>query len=546
MKLYLDDDHDGRPTPPGWARAYDVDEAIRMIQQHEGPFEVSLDHDLGEDANGREKPNGTALVRWMSQNARFPERAQIHSANPVGRKNLEFDLAAMQRHQGSVNGLDGRVARLYKTAVWADVFAKAKRLKDQGHVIIQRNGYDNVVAMVRGDYGVYEVEFQRQDPNSRSISMWSCTCPWAQFVWYRTGPWKKYEGRVCSHCLAAYWAAKGTPLDEDALEQYEQQEEIGQKVETPLDDLLPGGDEGPPGGPGAEMLDGPEEDLPDELDDILPEELPVEPDLTQGPLPTMPELPFKPQGEKVEPEAQKGEMTQPNPIEQGLLDIQKQLGPEQVNFLKQKYPQFFNIPGTLSHVHAAGGDDFDVILEMLYPGPGKNAQSPTGQMLKPEWGEYRGGVHPHPEAKPARTRADGSPIYNLEDMGWNPNDPRPGATPVSYGSDGTPIFAPEDYGYQETQDRVHKVPERRGDYGEIPAGAKVSIQDADKTTGWVLVNWPVEDTDYCQHRMVEAWVEARNVKLIGSERLGPFIKRRGPQPTDEENWQTGTASDDWA
>lgn len=414
---------------------------------------------------------------------------------------------------------------MYKVATWAEVFQKAKRLKDSGQVIVQRNGYDNVVAMVRGDYGVYEVEFTRQDPNSRAISMWHCTCPWAQFVWFRTGPWRKYEGRVCSHCLAAYWAAKGTPLDDDALEQYQQQEELGQKPPTPLDDILPEDAQEPLSEDETEeMWPGPEGEIPSENADIMPSELPIEPDLTQGPLPKMPELPFKPQGEAEQPSSTKGQIPEMNPIQQGMMELQNRLSPQELDFFKTKYPQFFNIPGTLSHVTGAGGDDFEVFYALLYPGPGKNAQTPTGQMLAEEKGELRGGVNPHPDAVPERYRDDGTPIYGLDDMGYHPDE-----------------------GIMYTRDRAHQTPERRGDYSTIPVGAVVSILDANPTTKWLKVRWPLKDTAYCQARSVDAWVASKDVKLVGSERLRPDINRRGPKPVSEEpTWETGNASDDWA
>lgn len=411
---------------------------------------------------------------------------------------------------------------MLKTALWVDVFQKAKRLKDSGHVVIQRNGYDNVVALVRGDNGIYEVEFQRQDPNSRAISMWSCTCPWAQFVWFRSRPWHKYEGRVCSHCLAAYWQAKATPLDDDALEAYEEGvDELGQK----LDEELPGGDEGPPEGPGGEMMDmidsGEAEELPDETDETMPTELPIEPDLTQGPIPSAPELPFPAPGEEppAAPTLAPG-LAPGNNIQQGLQELQKQLGPTQFNFLQQKFPEFFKMPGTFS----SASSDFDAIFEMLYPTtPGKQSQTPTAKMLKPEHGEMRGGVNPHPEAKPNGKRRDGTPLYAMEDMGWHPEEQ------IMY-----------------TVDRSHLTPERRGDYGEIPAGATVSVFDADQTTGWVRVQWPLPEFAYCQAEYIDAWVSAKDLQLIGSGRMTPFVKRHGPAPKEEADWQTSEPIEDWA
>lgn len=107
-------------------------------------------------------------------------------------------------------------SEFHKTAHWNDVMAKASRLVAGGNVQILRNSPTNVASQVQGDNDTYQVEFSREDPNSSAITQWSCDCPWSQFSWGRTRQWKKYEGRVCSHCLATYWQALRTPLDEDA------------------------------------------------------------------------------------------------------------------------------------------------------------------------------------------------------------------------------------------------------------------------------------------------------------------------------------------
>jgi hypothetical protein len=102
-----------------------------------------------------------------------------------------------------------------KTATWDDVMAKAKRLIQSGNVQLLRNGYNNVVGHVVGDHGEYQTEIMRQDPNSRTITQWSCDCPWDQYAFQRTRQWKKYEARPCAHVLATYWKSLSTPLDED-------------------------------------------------------------------------------------------------------------------------------------------------------------------------------------------------------------------------------------------------------------------------------------------------------------------------------------------
>ena len=58
---------------------------------------ISLDHDLGEDT-----PTGYDVLKMLEQMAheedrRVPFEILIHSANPVGRKNMEAAIASIQR-----------------------------------------------------------------------------------------------------------------------------------------------------------------------------------------------------------------------------------------------------------------------------------------------------------------------------------------------------------------------------------------------------------------------------------------------------------------
>lgn len=104
---------------------------------------------------------------------------------------------------------------LIKEAGWPDIQSKATRLIKTGKVKIVRNAKEIVAGVVEGDHGTYNTEIQRNDPNSQAIALWSCECKWDQFAWQRTRQWKRLEGRVCSHVLATYWQALGTPLDEE-------------------------------------------------------------------------------------------------------------------------------------------------------------------------------------------------------------------------------------------------------------------------------------------------------------------------------------------
>lgn len=101
--------------------------------------------------------------------------------------------------------------RFVKTSDWAEVAAKAKRLKDSGHVQVANNTKDHVQGGVQGDNGVYEVNITKNPQNPRKIMTWSCDCPWGKYAWQRTRQWKKFEGRVCSHVLALYWTSLTIP-----------------------------------------------------------------------------------------------------------------------------------------------------------------------------------------------------------------------------------------------------------------------------------------------------------------------------------------------
>lgn len=164
--------------------------------------------------------------------------------------------------------IDG-TEELRKTADWDDIAEKAKRLVDSGNVTLLRNGYNNVVAHVIGDHGEYNCEIGRDDPNSRTITTWTCECPWDQYAWQRTRKWRKYEGRPCAHVMAALWQSMKTPLDEQLSEEQAQGMGTGQAIG-------PGAGSPLPSGPGAQAPAG------------LPRSFSPEGDIIQGDQTQMP------------------------------------------------------------------------------------------------------------------------------------------------------------------------------------------------------------------------------------------------------------------
>lgn len=91
MKLWLDD---LRPVPYGYEGAKSVNEAKKLIQEaeHNG-IEIEaldLDHDLGDYAD--QGGDVIRLLDWLAERETFYP-VEIHTANPVGRANMERILA---------------------------------------------------------------------------------------------------------------------------------------------------------------------------------------------------------------------------------------------------------------------------------------------------------------------------------------------------------------------------------------------------------------------------------------------------------------------
>ncbi len=95
-RMFLDD---LRPAPPGTyglvvCRSYQ--HAVDVMERDGCPYFVSFDHDLGE-VDGKPALTGYDVAKWMigrdieSGGRFFPDgfRWHVHSANPVGRINIE-------------------------------------------------------------------------------------------------------------------------------------------------------------------------------------------------------------------------------------------------------------------------------------------------------------------------------------------------------------------------------------------------------------------------------------------------------------------------
>lgn len=94
MKVFLDDE---RATPAGWTRAYWPDEVIALLETGQVE-ELSLDHDLGDDARG----TGYEVIPWIAEAVALhgfaPPRIRIHSANPTAVVQMPAGVRAIEQH----------------------------------------------------------------------------------------------------------------------------------------------------------------------------------------------------------------------------------------------------------------------------------------------------------------------------------------------------------------------------------------------------------------------------------------------------------------
>jgi hypothetical protein len=93
MKVYLDDE---RTTPDGWVRTYWPEEAIALLKTG-AVTEISLDHDLGDDAHG----TGYSVLLWLEEqvavHGMVPPIMHVHSANASARQKMEAAIATINR-----------------------------------------------------------------------------------------------------------------------------------------------------------------------------------------------------------------------------------------------------------------------------------------------------------------------------------------------------------------------------------------------------------------------------------------------------------------
>jgi hypothetical protein len=94
-KLFLDDIRDfgwvyPNENPDEWIVCRSYDQAVAIVMEQGWPSAVSFDHDLGDGS-----PSGYDFAKWLVDldltSGDMPDGFvfQIHSANPVGRENIQ-------------------------------------------------------------------------------------------------------------------------------------------------------------------------------------------------------------------------------------------------------------------------------------------------------------------------------------------------------------------------------------------------------------------------------------------------------------------------
>lgn len=99
MKIWLDDIREP-PVKGNWVWMKSGEEVIEALKNTEVK-EISFDHDLGED-----RMTGYDVAKWIEEQASQglidPIIWKVHSANPVGKKNIEAAMKSAEKFWISV------------------------------------------------------------------------------------------------------------------------------------------------------------------------------------------------------------------------------------------------------------------------------------------------------------------------------------------------------------------------------------------------------------------------------------------------------------
>lgn len=102
-KLFLDDVRnplEDMTAEDGWRVARTIDEAKQEVIALGLPDEMSLDHDLGINADTSQCETVMEFLWWLANdygNGQTVPKWRIHSANPIGSRNIEAFMRSWEK-----------------------------------------------------------------------------------------------------------------------------------------------------------------------------------------------------------------------------------------------------------------------------------------------------------------------------------------------------------------------------------------------------------------------------------------------------------------
>jgi hypothetical protein len=145
--------------------------------------------------------------RWVQRTDLIPSGPGFTSLN---RLNDPYVLVTMAATDAEL--------RFHFTAAWADVRAKAKRIRSEGKVRVTLATDGMVIGEVQGDHHTYESGIQRLPGQRLSVSGWSCGCKWGAYHWGAADDFSRFAGRMCSHALALQFEAQSRGMFGNTVE----------------------------------------------------------------------------------------------------------------------------------------------------------------------------------------------------------------------------------------------------------------------------------------------------------------------------------------
>ena len=169
---------------------------------------------LVDAGSTRESNLDPKYATWMLSAARTADDDSISRfrRDPIGEINRLGGIWSATSADDTIEEY-GRLIqadRMLRESAWADVRAKANRLRSQGRIHVQHRQAGNIYATVDGDHGTYTTLVSSNGPG-QSVGSWVCSCPWGMWAWKRK---VSFVGRFCSHGYGAYQELRaGAPRD---------------------------------------------------------------------------------------------------------------------------------------------------------------------------------------------------------------------------------------------------------------------------------------------------------------------------------------------